>query len=281
GLDSTTPGIEVPTAGRESTSPGAVVPARAGHESTSPATVAPSSLQEETNPRVEASDFDELTNPLGAIPGHRSSEDTSPRAATPQPPLDDTHRLVAGAPGAVESTLRLETGGAPDLGAGETRRLDEATNAGGGRGARPRGDVTATLDLSALTDAAQRAGAFVATALVALAIAVGIWLFGSGHSRPTELELEALYPYGVHGFVSTDGQVAPPAGEVTYSYRGEVSCPGGGDCVSYDFGRPGFSGNMVLRRTSEGWARVAERGPIALRGRDKPHTDWMEPPPER
>lgn len=99
-------------------------------------------------------------------------------------------------------------------------------------------------------------------------IALAVLAFSSTRwsgKLPKDFELRRAYPYGYEGAAGSQGERAPPAVEVTFTFQGKAECPATVEdpdptCVRFGYGAAGFSGYMILRKTGAGWQRTSDEG---------------------
>lgn len=108
------------------------------------------------------------------------------------------------------------------------------------------------------------AGWFLPVVVLLVVTAVGVVVVGSLLSsveKPSEAELQALYPYGFEGARTKQG-IAPGASSVKFKYQGITPCDAdsGETCLLYEYSYADFFGTMRVHRADGAWRRANDEG---------------------
>ncbi len=241
--DPTNPRAFIPAPPDDPTNPRAFLPAPPD-DPTNPRAFLPAPPDDPTYPRVDLANLrGDVTNPLVSVAA-LNAESTNPAASlrelTAQPAAHLSRAEMAAIP--VEAQRSVAEGEAPRRGA-----------------VAPANGNPAPLLVAAI-------------GICAGIVGIG-WLL-VGDPTPGRMDLEAVYPYGVHGYVAPDGRSAPGAMDVVFTLEGKEPCMSGGSesCFVYRYAYQGFSGTMRVRPDGDAWVRVGDKGmpfPIVKPGQER------------
>ncbi|HEY3448301.1 MAG TPA: hypothetical protein VGK67_18235 [Myxococcales bacterium] len=116
--------------------------------------------------------------------------------------------------------------------------------------------------LKTMSESNQKALAIVASLFGLLVVGVIAFGLSRGGDRPREDELRRAYPFGYSGARGPRGEQAPGAAELTFTFKMVAPCPQTAEpeCLLYEYSKGAFMGRMLLRKTSDGWARASDEG---------------------
>jgi hypothetical protein len=115
-------------------------------------------------------------------------------------------------------------------------------------------------NLGASTRTANGMQLVVSGLLLLVGFAVGVGFFFNRMRKPSQAELELLYPFGDQGMNLPNGRTAPGVHDVTFDYVSADDCDGA-RCLTYRARNETGSFNyfLIIRQTDGSWAMVTSR----------------------